>query len=300
MPIFLSAYDTTFGRRYHTEATEAAIVKASVSNYLAKNPDGPVLVQNTSEWPVDVPAFAHPFFVKKPGHEGLYVDVRPFISYNRQSGESKITSTADYNLLLARAGLEYIWRTESPALIRAMSPFPASVFSSWLHEGIQTRYGLEPEDQYKVTIFSAFFYYSLFETVESPDEQDFLRVCKAIATATRIDVETVMNVLQGQHYVQNVVDYCDRLEEITGSVRLKGFSTILLYPILTRTWFGANGAEIIACAIEHIPSFLSVVLSAISERAYKRSSLSKLCERVPAKNSADDFQRQLTAMLKSY
>lgn len=301
MPIFLSAYDTTYGRRYVTASTEAAIVKATVSNYLAKNNDGVTVIEDTTDVPVDIPAFTHPLYVEKAPYDGLYVDARNFVSRNRQSGDLKITSQADYNLLMARANLEHIWRTESqaPALFRADGHFPASVYAHWLAENIQKRFGLEPEDQYKLTIFSAWFYYSLFSNEETPDEREYLRVCQGISKATRIPVTEIMKVLDGQAYVKGINDYCARLEEVVGNIRLKGFSSILLYPILNSTWFGANSNEMVAVAVEHVPTFLSIVLSAVTERAYARSMLSKMVERVPAKNAADGFVLQLTATLKS-
>jgi hypothetical protein len=299
MPIFRSAYDTTFGRRYSTDATKAAIVKATVSNYLAKNDDGYTVIEDTSDMPVDIPAFTHPLYVEKAPYDGLYVDARSFVTRNRQSGELKVSSVADYNLLKARAGLEHIWRTESPTLFRSGATFPASVYSHWLAENIQRRFGLEPENQYKLTIFSAWFFFSLFADEERPDEREYLRVCQGIAKATRINIDQVMQILDGQDYVKDITDYCNRLEEMTGSVQLKNFSSILLYPILNSTWFGANSNEVVAVAIEHVPTFMAICMSAVTERAYTRSMLSKMSERVPAKSARDDFVLQMTATLKS-
>jgi hypothetical protein len=299
MPIFRSAYDTTFGRRYSTDSTKAAIVKATVSNYLDKNHDGYTVIEDTSDIPVDIPSFSHPLYVEKAPYDGLYVDARQFVTYNRQSGEKKISSVADYNLLKARAGLEYIWRTESPTLFRSGSAFPASVYAHWLAENIQRRISLEPEHQYKLVIFSAWFYFSLFADEDRPDDREYHRVCQLIAKATKISIDQIMQVLDGQDYVKDLTDYCARLEEVVGTIRLKDYSSILLVPTLGSTWFGTNSGEIVAVAIEHIPTFLSIVLSAATERAYTRSMLSKMAERVPAKGSRDDFVMQMTATLKS-
>lgn len=299
MPIFRSAYDTTFGRRYTTDAAQAAIVKALVSNYLTKNDDTYTIIQDTADLPVDIPAFTHPLYIEKAPYDGLYVDVRPFVSRNRQSGELKITSLADYNLLLARAGLEHIWRTEEPSVLRSMSPFPASVYSSWLAEGIKSRFGLEPEDQYKLTIFSAWFYFSLFSNDDKPDEKEYLRIVQNIHKATKISVEPIMQVLDNQSYVKGIGDFCGRLEEVIGDVRFRNFSSILLYPTINSTWYSANANEMVAVAVEHIPSFMALLLAASTERSFMRTGVSKLMERVPAKAAANDFVHQMTATLKS-
>lgn len=298
MPVFYSAYDTTFGRRYSTDPTKAAIAKATVSNYLTKNPDGVNVIEDTSNVPVDIPAFSHPLYVSQGPVNGLYVDARALVSTNRQSGETKVNSVSDYNLMKARAGLEHIWRTESPMLFRSMV-FPASVFSQWIAENIQKRFGLEPENQYKLTIYSAWFYYSLFAEDADVEEKEYDRIVQLIAKATRIDVKHIYGVLDGQEYVKDIQDFCARLEEVTGSVQLKGFSSILLYPLLNSTWFSSNSTEVVPVAIEHMPTFFAICMSAVTERAYSRTPLSKMAERVPAKNASQDFVLQMTATLKS-
>lgn len=299
MPIFRSAYDTTFGRRYSTEPIKAAIVKATVSNYLAKNSDGYTVIEDTSDMAVDIPSFTHPLYVDKAPYDGLYVDARNFVSRNRLTGDKKISSMADYNFLMARAGLEHIWRTSPPEHLRSASPLPASVYASWLSENIAKRLGVEAQDQFKLSIFSAWFYYSLFSDEVRPDEHDFMRICQGISKSLRTPVDVVIKVLDGQDYVKDITDYCSRLEEATGSIRLRGFSSILLYPILNSTWFGASSNDMVAVAIEHVPTFLAITLSATTERAYTRSLLSKMIERVPAKNAINDFVLQMTASLKA-
>lgn len=297
MPINYSAYDTTFGRRYSTDATKAAIVKATVSNYLTKNHDGVTVIDDTTDMPVDIPAFTHPLYVDKSPAESLYVDARALVSRNRVTAETKVNSVADYNLLKARAGLELIWRDE-PMLFRNMA-FPASVFSQWIAENIQRSKGLEPENQYKVTIFAAWFYYSLFTNDEKPEEQDFNRIAALIAKATKIGVDHIIPVIDGQDYVKDINDFCARLEDVTGSPQLRGFSSILLYPLLNSTWYSAASTEVVPVAVEHIPTFLAICMSAVTERAYTRSLLSKMAERVPAKNTSHEFVLQMTATLKT-
>lgn len=297
MPVYYSAYDTTFGRRYSTDPTKAAIAKAAVSNYLTKNTDDVNIIEDTSNVPVDIPAFSHPLFVSQGPVEGLYVDARSLVSTNRQSGETKIASVSDYNLMKVRAGLEHIWRTEGPELFRSME-FPASVFSQWIAENVQRSKGLEPENQYKLTIFSAWFYYSMFTDDSLVDDEDFPRIVALIAKATRIDAKNIIAVLEGQDYVKDIQDFCARLEEVTGSVRLKGFSSILLYPLLGSTWYSSNSTEIVPVAVEHMPTFFAICMAATTERAYSRSMLSKMAERVPAKNASQDFVLKLTASLK--
>lgn len=298
MPVFYSAYDTTFGRRYSTDPTKAAIAKATVSNYLTKNHDDVTIIEDSSDIPVDIPAFQHPLYVDKSPVEGLYVDARGLVSRNRQTGELKISSVADYNLIKVRAGLEHIWRTESPMLFRGIT-FPASVFSQWIAENVKRSKGLEPENQYKLTVFAAWFYYSLFATDTEVEEREYMKIVQMISKATRVEVKHIMEILDGQEYVKDINDFCARLYDVTGSVQLKDFSSILLYPLLNSTWFSSNSNEVVPVAVEHIPSFFAICIAAVTERAYSRSMLSKMVERVPAKNSANDFVLQITASLKS-
>lgn len=298
MPVTLSSYDTTFGRRYLPAEASSAIVKAVVSNNLTNSDSSYTPIKDTTDMPVDIPSFMHPLFVDQQPVHGLFVDVRPYVSKNRLSGEMKITSTADYNLALARAGLEQIWRNEPSSVLRSVGPLPASVYASWLAESISKKFGIGPEDQYKLTIFSAWMYFSLFADEVTPNDADYLRVAKSISTATRIPVEVVMEILDGQDYIKDIADYCGRLEEIV-DVRLRGFTPVLLMPLLAATWYGANSQQIIAIAIEHVPTFIAVVLAASSERAYHRAKLADIMDHCPAKGTKRDFEMHMTALLKS-
>lgn len=298
MPVIYSAYDTTFGRRYSTDSTKAAIAKATVSNYLTKNDEGVNTIEDTTDTPVDIPSFTHPMYLENSQVRGMYIDARSLVSRNRQTGEIKINSIADYNMLRARATLENIWRRESPMLFRSMS-FPASVYAQWLAENIQKQFGLEPENQYKLTIFAAWFYYSQFSDDEAPNDNDYVKVCQLITKATGVPVAKVMEILDGQSYVKGIADFCARAEEVTGSVQLRGFSSIVIYPLLNQTWFSANSTEVVPVALEHIPTFLAMCQSAVTEHAYSRSRLSKMAERVPAKNASREFVLQMTATLRA-
>lgn len=297
MPVFHSAYDTTFGRRYVTESTKAAIAKAAVSNYLNKSPDLVEVIETNQNMPIDIPSFSHPIYLDTSVVNGIYVDGRQLTASNRQSGEVRITALSDYNFLKARGGLEKIWREDGTMVFRSMV-YPASVYAQWIAENIQRQYGLEPENQFKLTVFAAWFYFSLFTDEEIPDDRDYAKVCQLISKATNVPIQTVMTVLDGQAYVKDVVDFCARLEEVTGSVQLRNFSSIVLYPLLNSTWFSVNSTEIVPVAIEHIPTFMAMCVSAVTEHAYNRSKLSKMAERVPAKNNAHNFVLQVTAMLK--
>ena len=61
------------------------------------------------------------------------------------------------------------------------------------------------------------------------------------------------------------------------------------------TWFGANAKEILAVALEHPPTWLSLVYIALKERSYKNTSLAKIALRYALNKGGNDFIRSFVS-----
>jgi hypothetical protein len=62
-----------------------------------------------------------------------------------------------------------------------------------------------------------------------------------------------------------------------------------LFTVLGGTWFGANAKELVAVALEHPPTWISILLAAFTERSFRNSQLGKLAERGSNKKTGEDF-----------
>jgi len=298
MSTFYSSYDTTFGKKLIHDSSINAILKAS--NYFNNNDSSIVIIDGKEDIPVDIPTFNHPLTIVNGKDNKIYIDVRPFVNVNRVTGVEKNTSPAEYAMLYNRAVLECSLRENPNLLSNVLGVYPAGIFGSWISENISKRYGLQMEDQYKLQIYAVFYYYSLFEHQDdAPDEQDYLKICKKVSECTGINVNTIFTILDNKPFVNNIEDFCSHLEDVTNNIRLKGFNATVLYPLLKATWYGHNANEVVAVAMEHIPTFIAMLYAAINERSFKRSAFAKMTEYNYVKKLKDNFTLIVTDLTKA-
>lgn len=299
MSIFLSAYDTTAGSiRGKTDATKRAIIEALTSKYFEKSDSGVTLVKTVGNPAFDLPKFGNPLYIDKTPYDGVYVDVRDYVSVDRLTGNVRITSPVDYAFQEMRGNLEKIWRTEPASVLRAIGPLPCSAFSAWVSENVARNYGLSPENQYVLTILTAFYFLSLFADTDKPDSSELNKVVQIISRATRASPDKCFEVLADREYYRGLPEFVTSIKEEFGAqVELLNIKTFIT--ALNTSFWISNGAEVNAIGLEHIPTFYSMLYVVIKEDSHRKSRLAEVVKRCPAKNTADDYVRSLAAMVKN-
>jgi len=289
MSVFTSAYETTactgFVIGKITHALEEAMVRGGL------RPDdrfaNVLWVVNDNN---NVPAFLHPISFVVDGNLKVFVDMRPFTRLN-QNNEIIVSNMIEGDMLRMRAALEYIWRTERVEYLRDVSPLAVATFASWISENVRTRYALNPGEQQNLSILAGIFYYTLFDADNKFGPQERDKIAATVAKATRSSVEDVYAVVdQLEAPLTTLADFCAAATIVVGTVRLENFNQGVLFSILKNTWYGYNAQEILAVGIEHPPTWLAVIFTAINERTYKNSGVSRILER-----SQDQLKKTFTA-----
>lgn len=299
MSIFLSAYDTTVGRiTPKIDVTKRAILEALTSKYLEKSANGVTLIKSTAHTALEIPTFRNPIYIDKTPYDGVYVDMRDYVSVDRMTAQERVRSPVDFAFNEMRANLENILRTEGMGVLRSVGPLPMSAFSSLISENIGRNYGLNPEHQYVLTILAAYYFYSLTTNDDSPNEMELQKIAGQIAKATRASVDKVFEVLDNRPFIKNLDEFVRTVKEEFGEqVNLLNNKTFIT-GLSSITWV-ANANEVNAIGLEHIPTLFSMIYVVIKENSYRRCTLAQVVERCPMKGTADDFVRTLSAMVKN-
>lgn len=255
---------------------------------LSGNAAGNVLV--VTPLTPDVPPFSHPLEVDHHGTKWVVFDGRGFTRMTRER-EVVVTARNEYDLTYLRAFLSSYWSSHSPSDLLALGNLPLTVYCRWVAEGIVRRMGLDPASQMVVTIIVGYFYLSLFREDEVLDESDLIKFAKQISSATAVPVDKCLEIADQLSPMRNIGDFVDNVIKVVNSTRLEKFSVGLLYSILMNSWFGiANHQEIVAVALEHPPTFLALVYTALKDRTYRNSGLARLV----LQNDKGDKGRQFT------
>lgn len=299
MSIFRTAYDTKACEGFAVSKLQGEVAKAMTVGWLSPVPDTPIRqVDGSDTLTSTIPSFLHPLLIEREGNQlDLVIDTRPFGKWNPHQREFVVRNPTEYDLLVFRAKLNSVWMSHPAEVLRDVSPFAMQVFCAWISENVSRRFALDPLEQMKLAIYTGFFYQSLFTDMKELTERDKLRMVQSIAKNTHAKNTDVLDVLdQFSAPLTGIKEFCDRAEEVTGSIRLQDFNIGVLYQILGRTWFGPNAPELIAVALEHPPTWLSIMLAATSERTFKNSQIAKIAER-SSTSTNQQFARQLVNLV---
>lgn len=294
MTVLQTAYNTTACRDFQMAKTTAAILVAFSHGQLTaldKSQDI-YLIQGGASVADAIPAFAHPLVVKVDQREILVVDVRAYGKWDNAQWRFMVRDAVSYALAIHRARLTAIWRKENPTILRDISQVPLMAYSMWVSEAVAKRFALDPRQQLNLAILAAIFYCSQFN--EEPVDETDMRMVNQISRALKASAQDVVAVVEKVPSCNSVVGFCNMAEEVTGSIRMKELKVGVLFAVLGGTWFGGSEAREMACvAIEHPPTWIAILMQAISERSYKNSAIAKITERSAFRESGQAMLRSV-------
>ena len=290
MSVFQTAYQTSALAGAVTSKLNEALIRARVENYIQTLSGYSDIFLVRKDRFVDelVPAFNHPVVNEASGHPIVYADVRSFGKQDAGSYEFVITNQDGYTAATLRARLQQIWANGGQASLRSMK-LPAVAFPNWIASNITKRLNLGPAEQAKIAILGGIYYLSLFTDEPGEDKGDKAAIITQVARNTGIKANTVEEVVSRYDYIANINEFCDAVKEEVKNVRLNNLNTATLYPIMGGTWYGANSAEMVAVALEHPPTWVTMVYQATTARSYYHSGLAKMLEQNQYKNEVRQF-----------
>ena len=318
MSIFRSAYTTTVGSAAVTnkivDAIKVAMIKEPVIHTTCgvHNEEVPAFFI-TGKYPSegDIPFFAHPMEVSirdsntRTNKSFIVSDVRMLITRrggtdNNIDSMFRIRNEGEYLFNICRTALSTAWLTERPGVLRDISFVPAGIFSSWIAEAVSSRRALDAKDHQSILVIAGIYYQSLFLEGNTFSEDDKPKIAQAVMRATHAPSNVVFDFLEKIAYMGNVADFCHWCRELLENPGLKDFNEGALITILGNTWYGSNAKEILAVALEHQPTWLSLVFYSFTERSFKNSTISRIALRYMGRKGEDDFVKSFSAIFRTY
>lgn len=308
MSIFNDCYETTIGSAYVTKAIDTAIREHVITagenqlntietgtyraNFLCGYDDG------------KVPLFTHPIIVSKlQSHNYLCIDMRLFLRPpvdGEDRLEKRIKNMTEYNFTKSRGILNLIWINGGVTEIKNNLSFAGVVFAWWLSDVISKTYALDFKDQTSLAILSSFYYQTLFSNETEITDDIKQKMAVHTIKATKAPAEMVFDVFDKIKKLDNIEDFCSNVTSILENVRLHNFNLALLLNIIRNSWYGTNAKEILSVAVEHPPTWASIVYAALSERTYRSSAIYRVAERWGKRGGSDEFMRSYHSLMQDY
>lgn len=283
MSIFRTAYDTKACEGFAVSKLQSEVSKSLTMGWLSPVEDSPILrIDGADSLSANIPAFQHPLVVERdlgaPSPSlAIVIDARPFGKWNQHQHKFEIRNAVEYDLLVFRAKLNSVWLSHPPEVLRDVSPLAMTTYCAWISENVARRFALDPLEQQKLAIFTGFLYQSLFTDLKELGERDKVRMAQSISKATYSKPQDVLDILdQFSAPLEDAKEFCKRAQEVTGSIRLADLNIGLLAQIIGKTWYGPNAPEVLFAALEHPPTWLTMMMAACVERTFKNSQIAKL------------------------
>lgn len=295
---------------YHTTAGSSVILKETIKHLQQAIVNKELIVPNTlKKTPVTglrevppylkaIPAFSHPLVFEHFNEMQYVIDARTYTSAQRDN-TVRVTSPAEYQLLLYRAMLVRGWFQGDADELLSFADLPARVFIRLVSEAIVRRMHLSPLDQMSITVITAYFFFCQFTAKEQYEEQEVIRIATRISRLTAVPVEKILSILDGLPVIQNLYEFCAALKSKNESSRLESLNPGLLVAITTGSWYGASGREMVAVALEYPPYLFALVHAALNERGYQKTGLGMIVETVDKGGMGKDFTARFIQYLKS-
>lgn len=306
--MFTDVYQTTLRRSYRTDDIKNTIKKSMI---VGDNPFrcpqyglGKQVIALTGP-DEHIPPFAHPLHLAAREY-GLFADTVVFDARGlvraQRDGTVTINNPDEFNFQARRAALTQYAIASHLQDLKNLSTFPMMVFTQWLSETITRRLDLDPVAQQKTQVITAIYYLSLFRDLHEAEyeESDIVKTARMLSTTMRLDAELVVSLMRTMPPLHDVNDYITALKDFGGSIRFENINLGMLVTIIGSSWYCANHAEVIATALEHVPTWLSIVASTSASKNYKSTAIGKVVDRLDRHDAAVDFRRALSKLPNLY
>ena len=343
MPIIACAYDTYMGRQL--EPTTADNVRHAIKSkysqifgvtkyqhskfnqYLSKETRNVYGIIPDKDW-TETPFFGHPvvFFEKGQPKENtvggyddfaIVTDLRSVVTEDRY-GETKIVDRSSFEVIKARSVTNHWWLANGTMGPLRSMPIAVAIFSEVIGETIGAAVKMELDDNIRLRIWAAIWYYMNHLDVSLPElsQNDRIGLLKFITINLRFDVDTIEQVLDAainayQKVLNNpavknsetakdsLLHWFLLIPEACESVRLEAALKDLgvFISIVSRAHIGQMNGELMAMSFEHPPTWISLVYGAANNYSNKNSQITKITQRPIYRDGVNQLVRTLSGKI---
>lgn len=301
MSFFNTCYETTYGSIYNNSITKLKnhindFLKYSDMKYrndyrlntVSTNNVINVFLTNINNTEVEknIQLFNHPVFID--GKEKyLITDLRMLLKQRPQNEyienvEVLIKNTSEFYFHKNRAILNSLWVGKDVLDIKTSLFFSCKVLCNLLSNNITKAYNLDYKQKSVIEIITAFYFQNLFIYEDEIDEDD--AIANIIHTIKILNlpeefVRAVYDVIpkyKNKPLINNINDYCSVLVKVLDDRKMSNFGLANLLSLISNSWYGSNYKELMACSLEHPPTWISIVHLCCVDKGYKNTTISNI------------------------
>lgn len=299
--IYLSPYDTTIGKAFNINGLEQAIKTALVQKHHWIKIDE--AVGTIAIYPNQIiNKFDHPILVElRPGLKLSAVDLTAFVREGAP-GEYTVANKPLYSLQTIRSALTADMAQNGTRNIKSLSPNIMKSYSDLITNAMSIAFHLNPEDIIAIRVKAAWLYHSMLSEQEVIGDLELQALTARISREINIPSNYIARYVDGVVY-KSVEDFIQDIRESLDNPSLRGFNTGVFYATVAKNlnsavWVGLDKQQLLAIAMEHIPTFVACLVICLTEQAFKNAGLTKIALRNFTRDKTQ-FVLGVTAIVES-
>lgn len=228
----------------------------------------------------DVPLFTQYINNGDNNRPELIIDSRQYMKYDERSGTYKLIAINDWQFQCIRLALNARLLKGDEAFFSRLGDLPIKVFIRWISGALVSRYTLGAEPAMAMWVICAYYYFAMCNPeLREVDIDTRIQWAPMVSRVTGVNPDVVMNIADHLGELKNGEDLIRELstnsmQQRTGTLKFQD-----LYLLISNSWIGVNNRENVGVAIEHLPTYIAMLCSAITERSYRKAILFQRIEK---------------------
>lgn len=288
----ISPYDTSYGKVLNVSPVIKALMVYGASstnlNYELVENTGIKLMFITgyNQDEKDLPVFDHPVIFKDHrNHLVIASDLRKYVRPDKEQPlniKDIIKDTNNINFILIRTLATQEFLSNDVGTFREIYKGISTALAMVISSIITVSVPLNPVEKVYVEIVTSFYANRLFSNTDDMD--DLKDAVYARVTNSKLSIpithNTIVTVMSQCNLNANTIeDLIINIKSVLPVEKANLVSTDLLINSMSNLWFGPGGTEAMIIALEHMPTWIALVYSCVTDNTFKRSRLAMMLER---------------------
>lgn len=253
-----------------------------------------VTLYGVSKDELDIPPLEFPLINNDKGW--ICFDMRQYYKVDPRTKEITPKNNYEFEFTEFRNILSGLW---SVGLIKEQYQFtlPHLTFAKWLTSLITSKFGLGLTEWSDINILTLIYYNRLFSNENRHDQNELDKFIIRFKSQP-FSQDAIKRVYEIASDMETLEDYCQKVIEVSGSVRLTGFSVGVLLRLISTSWMGMSYKYYLAVALEYPPIFIAICYYALKNNSFKRTVIGNHADSLSKRGNGEVFIKEVDGFIK--
>lgn len=306
-------YETTFGSLITIENTKRELMKYLATSdvdkmsyeYLNEGNVKMVFITGYNQEEKDLPIWEHPILMQDIRGNNLIVsDIRKYMRAIDEMPMELNAVTKDVNgveFVTLRALLTRDFINNKVGMHRDVFKSISTAMSIWLTGSISTTVGIDASEKAWMEVVVA--HYVNIMMIEEDQVDDMLDNIKGRILKSRFSIPLTNKIMEDilSKLNNNVVDVnglVDNIKTVVPEAKANFIDSNAIVNTINNSWYGHGNAETLVMALEHMPTFMTLLYVNAENKSYKRTMFANTIDKQKRIIKTDDYVKHIQRYLK--